>query len=63
VGLIHNRTVLNAVSTPSAKIHVDTACPLFDFYFEIARRSLDRLEIRIGNDFDVEMPADLDQFG
>jgi hypothetical protein len=31
--------------------------------FEIACRSLDRLKICIGNDFDVEMPADLDQFG
>jgi len=63
VGLIHNRTVLNAVSTSGAKIHVDTACSFFDFYFEIACRSLNRFEIRIGNDFDVEMPADLDQFG
>jgi hypothetical protein len=60
---IDNRAVLHAVSTPGTKIHVDTACPLFDFYFEISRRPLDRLKIRIGNDFDVEMPADLDQFG
>jgi hypothetical protein len=60
---VDNRAVLHAVPTSGAKIHIDTACPLFDFYFEIACRSLDRLEIRIGNDFDVEMPADLDQFG
>jgi hypothetical protein len=60
---IDNRAVLYAVSTSGTKIHIDTARPLFDFYFEIACRSLDRLEIRIGNDFDVEMPADLDQFG
>jgi hypothetical protein len=60
---VDNRAVLHTVPTSGAKIHIDTACPLFDFYFEIACRSLDRLEIRIGNDFDVEMPADLDQFG
>jgi hypothetical protein len=63
VGLIHNRAVLHAVSTSGTKIHVDTARLLFNFYFEIACRSFDRFEIRIGNDFDVEMPADLDQFG
>jgi len=60
---VDNRAVLHTVSTSGAKIHIDTACPLFDFYFEIACRSLDRLKICIGYDFDVEMPADLAKFG
>jgi hypothetical protein len=62
-GYVDDRAVLNTVSATCAKIHIDAPRPFLDFYFEIPGRSLDRLEIRIGNDFDVEMPADLDQFG
>jgi hypothetical protein len=62
-GYVDNRAVFNAVSTTCTKIHVNTACPLFDFDFEISCRSFNRLKICIRDDFDVKMPADLDQFG
>jgi hypothetical protein len=61
--LTHHRAVLHTVPAPGAKIHIDAARPFLDLDFEVPRRSFHRLQIRIGDNFDVEMPADLDQFG
>jgi hypothetical protein len=60
---VDDRAVLNAVPTTGAKIHVNTACPLFNFYLEVSCRPFNRLKICVRDDFDVKMPADLDQFG
>jgi len=62
-GYVDDRAVLNAVSTAGAKIHINTACPFFNFYLEVSCRTFNRLKICIRDDFDVKMPADLDQFG
>ena len=61
--LVGYGTVFNTTPATGAQVHVDTARTLFDFYFEISSRTFNRLQIRIRNDFDVDVPADLDQFG
>jgi hypothetical protein len=61
--LIYDRAVFNANAAACAQIHVDAPGPLSDFHFEIPGRPLDRLQIRIGDELDIQMPADLDQFG
>jgi hypothetical protein len=60
--LISNRTVFHTAPTSSAEIHIDAASPFFDLHLKISRRALHRLQIRIGDKFYVQMPADLDQF-
>jgi hypothetical protein len=58
-----NRAVFNTTAAPGAAIHVNTSRAFFDFHFEIASRPFHRFQIRIGDQFNVQMPADLDQFG
>ena len=58
-----NRTVLDATAAPGAAGHINASGALFDFHFKIARRPFHRFQIRIGDQFNVQMPADLDQFG
>jgi hypothetical protein len=57
-----NRTVLDATATSGATGHIDASGALLDFHFKIARRPFHRFQIRIGDQFNVQMPADLDQF-
>jgi len=42
---------------------MDTACPFPDGYLEVSRFAFNGFKIRIGDEFDIQMPADLDQFG
>ena len=58
-----HRTVLDADAAPGAAVHVNAPGAFPDFDLEIPRGPLDGFEIRIGDQFNIEMPADLDQFG
>jgi hypothetical protein len=60
---VYNRTVFNAVPTARAEIHIDTTRPFFNLYFKVSGGSLHRLQIRVCDDFNIQVPADLDQFG
>jgi hypothetical protein len=61
-GLDH-RAVFHTGSAPGAQIHFDAAGTFFNFDLEVAGVALDAFKIRIGDQFDVQMPADLDQYG
>jgi hypothetical protein len=61
--LIGYRAVFNANAAARAQIHVDAPGPFPDLDLEIPGASLDRLKIRVSDELDVQMPADLDQFG
>jgi hypothetical protein len=60
--LMGNWTGFDATTAPGAAGHIDASGALFDFHLEIARRPFHRFQVRIGDQFDVQMPADLDQF-
>jgi hypothetical protein len=60
--LLNHRAVFDAGATAGTQVHVDAAGALFDFYLEIAGLALDAFKICIGDQFDVQMPADLDQY-
>ena len=60
---IRYRAIFNANAATGAQLHVDASGLFLDSYLEISRASFNRLEIRIGDEFDVQVPADLDQFG
>jgi hypothetical protein len=59
---ICDRAVFNAAPASGAEIHIDAACSFFDLHLEISRGALHGFQIRIGDKFYVQMPADLDQF-
>jgi hypothetical protein len=61
-GLDH-RAVLDTGAAPGAEIHFDAAGTLFDFDLEVAGTPLDAFKIRVSDQLDVQMPADLDQYG
>jgi hypothetical protein len=61
--LMGDRTSLDATAAPCAAVHVNASSALLDFYFKIPRGPFHRFQIRIGDEFNVQMPADLDQFG
>jgi hypothetical protein len=63
VGLKSYRTIFNARAASRAAIFNDGAGAFSDFDFEISRGSLDRFQISVGDQLDVHVPADLDQFG
>ncbi len=58
-----DRASLHATAAPRAAVHVNASRALFDFYFKIPCGPLNRFQIRIGDEFNVQVPADLDQFG
>jgi len=60
---IGDRTVFNAAATASAQISVHTAGSFVNPDLKISRRTLDRFNVCVREYLDVEMPADLDQFG
>jgi hypothetical protein len=62
-GLAGDRTVFYAHTASRAKVHVDAARTFPDFHLEIPRRSLDGFKVRVSDQLDIQMPADLDQFG
>jgi hypothetical protein len=61
--LICDGTVFHATATASTKIGVDTAGAFVHLDPKISSGTLNRFNICIGEYLDVEMPADLDQFG
>lgn len=60
--LLNHRAVFDTGAASGAQVHLDAACPFFDFYLEMAGVALDAFKICIGDQFDVQMPADLDQY-
>ena len=58
-----DRTGLDATAAPGAAVHNNASSALLDFYFKIPRGPFHRFQIRIGDEFNVQVPADLDQFG
>jgi hypothetical protein len=60
---IGNRTVFNTAAAASTQIRVDTAGSFVNPDLKISRRTLDRFNVCVREYLDVEMPADLDQFG
>jgi hypothetical protein len=58
-----HRAVFNADTAPSTAVHVDAPGPCFDLDPEISGSPLHGFQIRIGDQLDIPMPADLDQFG
>jgi len=60
--LLNHRAIFNAGTAAGAQIHIDTACAFFDFYLEIAGFARNAFKVCIGDQFDVQMPADLDQY-
>ena len=60
--LIHHRTVFNAITAPRAKVHVDAASTLSNLYLEVPGRSFNGFQVCVCDNFNVQMPADLDQF-
>jgi hypothetical protein len=63
VGLKSYRTIFNARAASCAAVFNYAAGAFSDFDFEIAWGSLDRFQISVGDQLDVHVPADLDQFG
>jgi hypothetical protein len=60
--LKYHGTIFNTCTASGATIFDDSAGPFFDFDFEISRGSFYTFKVRIGNQFNVQVPADLDQF-
>ncbi len=60
--LLNHRAVFNTGSAPGAQIHPDAAGAFFDGDLEIAGLALDCFKIRVSDEFNVQMPADLDQY-
>ncbi len=61
--LMGYRTMLDTAAASGAAAHVDASSAFPDFHFEISSGSFHRFQIRIGDQFNVQVPADLDQFG
>jgi hypothetical protein len=61
--LVNDRTVFHTTAATGAKIHIDTSRPLSDFHLEISFLSRNPFYFRKREQFNVNVPADLDQFG
>ena len=59
----YDRTHLGTFAARSTSGAVDITRGFTDFDLKISRLTLNRLHIRQGDEVDVQMPADLDQFG
>ena len=60
--LAYHRTVFHTGPAARTKIHFDAAGAFADLDLEIAGVSLNRFQICVSDQFDVQMPADLDQY-
>jgi hypothetical protein len=60
--LIGDRAVFNANTAAGAQIHVDAPGPFPNLHLEVSGASRDRLKVRVSDELDIQMPADLDQF-
>jgi hypothetical protein len=63
LNLADNRAVFDAGTATGAQIHLDAAGAFTDFDLEVTGRSFDGFQVCIGDQFDVQVPADLDQYG
>jgi hypothetical protein len=59
---LNYRAVFNTRTTSGAQVHVNTSRTFADLYFKVTGFALDGFEIRIGDQLDVQVPADLDQY-
>jgi len=59
----YDRTHLGTIAARSTSGDVNITRGLTDSDLKISRLTLNRFHIRQGNEIDVQMPADLDQFG
>jgi len=62
-GLVNDRAVFHTTAATGAELHIYTPRPLSDFHFETTFLSGDAFNFREGEQFNVNVPADLDQFG
>ena len=62
-GLLDHRAIFHTGAASGAQVHFYAAGAFFDFYLEIARFTRDTLKICVCDQFDIQMPADLDQYG
>jgi hypothetical protein len=60
---LYDRAVFNTRTTACTKIHVDGSCAFSDFDFKITSFTIYGFEIRVCDKLNVQMPADLDQYG
>jgi hypothetical protein len=63
VSLKSHRAVFDACAAAGATILDDASSAFLDLDVEIPRRSFDGFQVCVGNQLDVHVPADLDQFG
>jgi hypothetical protein len=54
--------IVHAGTAAGAQVGIDGPGALADFNLEFARFALNGFQIRISDQFDVQMPADLDQY-
>jgi hypothetical protein len=62
IRLIDNRAVFNATAAPGAKIHLNVACPFTDAGLQIPFLTRNAFHFCKGKQFNINVPADLDQF-
>ncbi len=60
--LIDHRTAFHTGAATGTAFKIDATRPFAHFDFKMTVRPFNGLNIRIGDDFDVQMLADLDQF-
>jgi hypothetical protein len=61
-GHLYHRAVFNTGPAAGAAIFNNTARAFANFDFKISGGSFDGFQIRIGDQLNVQMPADLDQY-
>jgi len=61
--LIGYRAVFNTTAAPGTPVEPDAPRPFPDFYPEIPRSTGYGLQVGIGDQLNVHVPADLDQLG
>jgi hypothetical protein len=59
---LNNWTILNTCTASGAQVHVYASRTFADLYFKISGFTFNGFEIRIGDQLDVQVPADLDQY-
>jgi len=60
---LYHRAVVHTGAAAGAKVFDNASSPFADFYFKITGFTADLFKIRVGNKLDIQMPADLDQYG
>ena len=60
--LLNHGAVFHTGAAPRAQIHVNASSAFSDLYLEVSGFAVNGFKIRIGDEFDIQMPADLDQY-